>query len=373
MHSKYKKIYCCTPIAFPANAGFWIRDTGLISTSLREMGVESKCIMPLPHHDDDHHTSHLIRTKYENLSSVSWWKSLEIDAVILYSWGAPRYTLIARAIRKAGIKLVLHMDTSGNFEGCDYSELPFLKKLRRLFLVKLHDLVRSCHMRYADVITCSQPAASAIRERLFYGTYVEERNYPFANPVASRCKYNGENKENVILAVGRWNDERQKRSRFLMLSLECLYKGGCSAETKIFGSITDEMRDWHRSLAEDVAEKIRLEGYLENSLLHQEFCKAKIILCPSRYEGSHIVSAEALCCGVSVVVTNLPKTLRTPHWYTTKNSGRVSAVDSPESFAEAVRKELQAWDAGERNPVDISDAWQPYFHVDKVMNQIFKN
>ena len=228
-------------------------------------------------------------------------------------------------------------------------------------------------MRYADVITCSQPAASAIRERLFYGTYVEERNYPFANPVASRCKYNGENKENVILAVGRWNDERQKRSRFLMLSLECLYKGGCSAETKIFGSITDEMRDWHRSLAEDVAEKIRLEGYLENSLLHQEFCKAKIILCPSRYEGSHIVSAEALCCGVSVVVTNLPKTLRTPHWYTTKNSGRVSAVDSPESFAEAVRKELQAWDAGERNPVDISDAWQPYFHVDKVMNQIFKN
>ncbi len=373
MHPKYKKIYCCTPVAFHANSGYWIRDTGLISTSLREMGVESRCIMPLPHYDDDEHTEYLVRTEYVNLSSVSWWRSLGIDAVILYSWGAPRYTLIARAIRKAGIKLVLHMDTSGDFEGSDYNELPFLKKLRRFFLVKLHDLVRSYHMRYADVITCSQPIASAIRERFFYGNFVEERNYPFANPVASCCKYNGENKENVILAVGRWNDERQKRSRFLMQSLECLYKGGCLAETKIFGFITDEMRDWHRSLPEDIAEKIRLEGRLANALLHQEYCKSKIILCPSLYEGSHVVSAEALCCGTSVVVTNIPSGLRTVHWYTSKKSGLISEEDTPESLADAVRQELELWEIGERNPVDISAAWQPYFHVDKVMSQIFKN
>ncbi|MBR5774692.1 MAG: hypothetical protein IKY42_00320, partial [Bacteroidaceae bacterium] len=130
MNPRYKKIYCCTHVSFAANEHFFIRDTGLISRTLQSMGIESKCIMPLPYHDSDQREG-IIRTEYKNLKSVSWWKSLGIDAVVLYSWGAPKYTLIARAIHKAGIKLVLHLDTSGNFNGEDWDELPWYKKIIR--------------------------------------------------------------------------------------------------------------------------------------------------------------------------------------------------------------------------------------------------
>lgn len=108
-----KKISTCTPISFEANEHFHIRDTGLISATLRTLGVESKCIMPLPHHKGDLDLP-LIRTEMENLRDSKWWKNLGIDCVVLYSWGAPKYTKIARAIKKAGLELMIHMDFSGN-------------------------------------------------------------------------------------------------------------------------------------------------------------------------------------------------------------------------------------------------------------------
>ena len=108
-YKKYKKIYCCTTRSFPANEHFFIRDTGLISSTIREVfHLESKCIMPLPYHDSDM-PEHVIRTEYKNLTSVTWWKSLGIDALVLYSWGAPRYLPVARAVHKAGIRLIIHI------------------------------------------------------------------------------------------------------------------------------------------------------------------------------------------------------------------------------------------------------------------------
>lgn len=141
MNSKYKRIYCCTPVSFHANEHFFIRDTGLISTVLRDMGVESKCIMPLPFHDDDQR-EHIIRTEFANLESSEWWKSLQIDALVLYSWGAPRYRKIARAIHRAGIRLHIHMDTSGNFEGPALKSLPLVKRILRRLKVKAQDVLR---------------------------------------------------------------------------------------------------------------------------------------------------------------------------------------------------------------------------------------
>lgn len=97
-----------------------------------------------------------------------------------------------------------------------------------------------------------------------------------------------------------------------------------------------------------------------------------MIICTSSHEGSHNVSAEALCCGCSVVVTDLPKTLSVLHWYTSRQSGRISEHDTPASLAEALLAEHRSWENGERNPNEISARWQPHFHADKVYAGIFK-
>ncbi len=372
MNQKFKKVYCCSPRCLRAGIeNFWHRDMGLISQTLLSMGVESKCVLPLPYHDVDWH-DYLIRTEYSNLESAEWWKSLQIDALVLYSWGAPCYRRVASAVRKAGIFLHIHMDTSGDFLGADYAGKPWYLRLWTQFRVKAQDLFRSWHLRQADILTMGPDAAEKISRKLFYGKWVRERCVPMPCPVSPLCRYDGEMKENIILCIGRWDDIFQKRPELLMDTLSCYYAGGGSAETRIFGTITDELRLWHAHLPAETAEKVKLMGFLQNSLLWQEYKKSRVILCPSRFESSHIVSAEALCCGCSVVTPPLHESLCDVIWYTTRESGTIAAEDSAGAMADALHQEIAHWEAGRRNPVSIAEAWQPHFHADKVLNKIFE-
>lgn len=371
MNPKYKKIYCCTPVSFIGGESFFTRDTGLISKTLRSLGVESKCIMPLPWHEGSLREN-IIRTEYKNLESIEWWKSLGIDALVLYSWGAPRYRKIARAVHKAGIRLHIHLDTSGYFEGADYEEMRFAEKIARKLRVLAQDFLRSYHLRFADTISAGEPVLHAIASRLFYGKWIVEKGVPMASPISPKCCYDGSSKKPIILFVGRWNDARQKRPEFVMQALEHFSRLGVQAEIRIFGTLTEELRSWYSGLPAATANSIKLVGLIPNSELIAEYNNAQIIACCSRYEGSHLASSEALCCGASVVVTNIPKSLRTVHWYASKKSGRVSDQDSPESFAVALREELRAWEQNERAPHAIAATWQPFFHVDKVLNEIFR-
>ncbi len=335
------------------------------------MGVESKCIMPLPYYDDDQR-EHLIRTEYRNLFSVEWWKSLGIDALVLYSWGAPRYRGIARAVRRAGIRMVLHMDTSGDFISCDSSDSSIWHRGLRWLRNKVVDVFRSAHLRLADVITMCPTAAEAVSRYPFYGKWVAERCFPMPCPVSPSCCYRGEYKEKLVLCIGRWDDIKQKRPEMLMETLEIYYAKGGTAESHIIGTVTDALREWHSRLPSAMAEKVRLLGYVRNHQLWEKYCKASVILCTSRYEGSHNVSAEGLCCGCSVVTPNRPSMLRDVHWYTTKESGTIAVDDSPCELANALLQELSLWKNGERDAVQIALSWQPHFHVDKVFNKIFE-
>lgn len=334
------------------------------------MGVESKCILPLPWHENSSRNN-IIRTEYKNLESVEWWKSLGIDGLVLYSWGTPRYRKIARAVHKAGIRLHIHMDTSGDFEGADYSCLSIVQKVFCKLRVFAQDFLRSYHLRFADTISAGETVLQAISSRVFYGKWLIEKGYPMASPISPEIKYDGREKRPIILFIGRWNDTKQKRPEFMMQSLEYLYGTGVKSETRIYGVLTEELLQWHKTLPAETACLIKLMGVVPNSKLMAEYNDSQILACCSKYEGSHLVSSEALCCGASIVVTNLPISLRTVHWYTSKNSGRISEQDTPESFAEALRLELQAWEQNERNPHAISTTWQPYFHADKVLNKIF--
>lgn len=349
---------------------FFIRDTGLISRTLAGMGLESKCIMPLPYHEEDVR-EWIVRTEYENLESAGWWKSLEIDALVLYSWGAPRYRRIAKAVHEAGIRLWIHMDTSGNFEGIDWPELSWYGKITRFLKVKAQDYFRAKHLKYADIISMGEPAAGRINRRLFYRGWFRDKCYMMPCPVSPVCRYESHPKKDVVLCIGRWDDKFQKRPEYLMQTLQTLYALGCSAETRIIGRITDSLQSWHATLPSDVAKRIVLVGFLTNKELLVEYKRAKIVLCTSSYESSHIVSAEGLCSGCAVVTPNRPKPLCNLLWYTTRCSGTIAADDTPSGLASGILSELKAWERGERDPLAIAEAWQPFFHADKVIEQIF--
>lgn len=351
-----KKIYTCTPVSFAANNGFWIRDTGLISRNLRRAGVESKCVMPLPWHDDDDDKEHLIRISLREMESPEWWKSLQLDGLVLYSWGLPKYLKIAKAVHKAGIPCMLHWDGGAT--------------TRRLFSPKYHILqwLRALHMHYVARVSMPPPVVlSYMREVPFRLIHLSDKCLPMPCPVDTTFQYDGREKENLVICIGRWADEKQKRQHFMMQTLENYYSAGGEAVTEIYGKLTPELRAWHAALPSHTKNCVQLKGYINNADLLDVYNRAKVILCPSSHESSHIVSAEALCCGASVVVTNRPLPLATVRWYTTQNSGTISEEDTPVSLAEALYKELQIWANGGRNPAAIAASWQPYFHPDKVL------
>jgi hypothetical protein len=105
------RFYTCTPIAFGGGADFFARDSGLLCRGFQSIGIESLTVMPLPSSKEDQHD--LIRTEYSNLEDSKWWRDLNLDGVVLYAWGRPRFRKVARAISEAGIFLVLNQDAGG--------------------------------------------------------------------------------------------------------------------------------------------------------------------------------------------------------------------------------------------------------------------
>lgn len=368
MNPRYKKIYCCTPVAFAANEHFFIRDTGLISRTLQSMGIESKCIMPLPYHDSDQREG-IIRTEYKNLRSVSWWKSLGIDAVILYSWGAPRYTLIARAIHKAGIKQVIHMDFSGNLSS--KKEDNFIDKIKNIFV----NLIRRIHLGYADIITTNGIAAKNFRKHFFYGNLIARKIYKMSTPVSPLFRLHEKaQKERKVVCVGRWSDDEidaVKRPLYMIQTVKAIAERDDTVQIEIYGRFGAKVQTCFDSFPQDIKKRIYLKGYALNHELPSIYNSAQVAICTSLSEGTHIASAEALCCGCSLVIP--PRdSLAVLHWYTSGESGTIAEEDTPEALAKGVLKELTMWSNKERNATKIAIFWQQYFCIDKAMEQIFQ-
>ncbi len=374
MNPKYKKIYCCTPVSFIGGESFFTRDTGLISKTLRSLGVESKCIMPLPWHEGSLREN-IIRTEYKNLESVEWWKSLGIDALVLYSWGAPRYRKIARAVHKAGIRLHIHLDTSGNFEGNDWETLPIYKKIVRFLKVKIVDFFRVRHLKYADIITVTPPAAQKIRKRPFYGRWFEERLIAFPAPVATCFKRKPDClRQRKVVCVGRWSDEqvdKVKRPEFMLETAKEIVAVDPSVVVSIYGRVGDNIRKQYGEIPEPWRARIHLKGVIANEDLPLVYNTSQVSICTSYSEGTHIASAEAICSGCSLVIPPR-ESLSVLHWYTSHNSGSVAKEDTPESMAQSVIHELNLWEQKQRNPHEISEYWQAMFHVDKALHRIFE-
>lgn len=348
----------CTPVAFHANASFYTRDTGLICRELRQLGYSCRVIMPLPGHEDDLNTDELLRVPMKKLSQTGWWRQVGVDAVILYSWGDPRYTRIARAIRKAGLKLIIHFDSSGELH--EHLLRPGNRPMNaaRDFAV---NLLRRLHLGFAHVITTSAPCVDSFRSDAYYGESIAGRCHEFPAPVDSCFRYNASAKMPRIICTGSWQSP-VKRAELMMHTLEATLRHHTTAQADICGTLTAALQTWHAALPASLQQRIHLHGQCTHARLNELCNTARVSLCTSESEGSHGASAEALCCGCSVVCPPRPL-LSVVQWYTSRNSGTVAAEDNAEALSEALLEELHLWEDGTRQAADIAAAWQPCFRA----------
>lgn len=385
------KIATCTPVNFKADTHFFGRDSGLLCRGFHAIGIDCVSIMPGARAADD--ATDLLRTSPENLTSVSWWRSLELDIVVLYAWGNPSYRSIARAIRGAGIKLVQNLDTAGlvtpygnltEWLDCSVSVAampqPLSQRLRRIAKA-MRDTVPAIYEKKrlemideSDLVTVVSPPAlqSIVRYANALGfPQIAEKIAVAPHPVPPMMTYGGDVKQNKVLCVGRWeaDDAAQKDPNKLLAVLKSFLTANPYWSAEVVGRGSESLRGLCSGWAVGALDRLVLTPATSREELLEKYLASKIHLCPSRFESYHIASAEAICCGSSVVVGNHPL-LASTAWFTTRESGKIAADRSTAALMAALTDEAVAWEQGKRDAMRISASWQTSLHANHVASAI---
>jgi len=392
VHRK-KRWYTGTPCNFKGNDSFFSRDSGLTSRGFEMIGIESRSVTLGPAKPDD--LPAMIRATWEDLTSPKWWRSLGINGIVFYTWGNPKYRRMVEAAKTAGIQIAqvadqqgiispiadwkAHLKAESNYnwhrnKAAQYArfipKIIYSHTLRLLF----RDRAIARTIASSDLFFCATPNAEKRYRNLtrwFQGQDAANRIHFVPLPVNSNFRYSKETpKENEVVAVGRW-ESHQKRLGLLLGTINETFHSRNDIRFRIFGTVIPELLSWHESLPKAYQNLVTLEGVVPNVQLTTHYQKAKVILVASAFESFHIASAEAICCGASVVACRSPF-LDSLEWQASKKSGRLAEQATPISLAETLLSELDAWDQGERDPVQISRDWTEILHPDKVAAKILK-
>lgn len=378
------KWYTCAPVAFGGGPDFFARDSGLLSRGFQTIGVESRAIMPGVQKPGD--MEDLIRTDFENLESEEWWRSQELDGVVLYAWGSPRFRRVAEAIHQAGIRLVLSQDSSGLVSplaglrdwGIEQKLLSgggvrqlwqLLKGLSYGLLVT--DPLRARHLAAGDVIAGVSPIAAERYRKLcrYYGKGTADKVWMIPHAVESEFRFSGGKKLRQIVTVGRWDDEVQKRAGLLMQVVEQLTTVDPEVRFVIAGQPTSEMCRWRERLATGILDRVELRGMMARDELVGLLDQSQVFYSPSAYESFGIAAAEALCCGCSVAAAR-SVSMAAFEWFVGDGDGRLAETDRIDCHARALRDELSSWDEESRDPSTISERWSLRLHAPRVAEQV---
>ncbi len=385
------RIFTCTPVAFGGGPDFFARDSGLLCRGFQAIGIESRAVMPgerKPEDGDD-----LIRTDYKNLESAEWWKTLGIDGIVLYAWGRPKFRNVAKAIRDAGIFLILSQDSAGQVSplmgtrdwlqaqwtyggaGRDLkSWLRFFKLVVRGLSIGLllTDPLRAQHLKYGDFITCVSPLVVERYKKLcrwYGGSALANRVKMIPHAVESRFQYSEQSKQRQIVCVGRWPDITQKRPWLLIDAIGKLLATDDSVTVVIAGNLTPELTEWHSKLPVNKRSRVDLRGLVERDELADLLRESQVFYSPSAYESFGIAAAEALCSGCSVVARR-SVVMPAFEWFVSEDSGMLVDLDDAAGHATALIEELAAWDYGLRNAEKISKHWSKNLHTENVAGKI---
>lgn len=384
------RVATCTPADFPADSQFFGRDTGLLCRGFQDAGVECVVVMPGKPRAED--PEDVIRCELQDLSDPSWWRDSKLNLVVLYAWGNPRYQTIAEAIRSAGIILVQNLDTEGihipygNFKAWWSSLsakllapqylhirlrllarglrdwLPWIYERKRMGMIECCDKLALVSPPAANSITCYAAALG------HFG--ISGKTLIAPHPVTSIMRPGG-TKTAKVLVVGRWRpaDRAQKDPDLTMAVLEQFLKSCPDWSAEVVGSGGRGLETLTRKWNKDLRDRLTLTDALPRDRLAGLYQSSRILLCCSRFESFHIASAEALCCGSSIVVADHPL-LASTAWFTTNDSGTIAAKRDIGSFVTALLHEKDLWEKGKRSPERIAENWIPILHADNVAKNI---
>jgi glycosyltransferase involved in cell wall biosynthesis len=222
-------------------------------------------------------------------------------------------------------------------------------------------------LKLSDAIACVSPyATECLRSycSAMDGSDLASKVRMVPHPVNPIFTYAGETKENCVVAVGRWdaNGASQKNPELLMEVLTEFLAARPDWNARIVGKGVDELAHNYAGKKGKMAGGIEFINFVDHAELKSVYVTSRIMLCVSRHESFHISSAEAVCCGCSVVV---PKraSLGSIAWFTSSDSGRIAERYDGKCIVNTLKKEADCWTALGRDPVHISHTWTQQLHT----------
>jgi len=375
-------------MAYREDGAFWDRDGGLVIRGFRMLGVDARFVaLGQPGERKD---VPLITGTLEQMQDAAWWKQWGVDGTMLSSWALPRYEPIARAIKSAGLKLILTLDNEGFIsphvwpwrylqykyfqEEEEKKWFPaawaLLKTAARCFRMCHTGMIR--HLEHADLIVLGTPLGRQRYSRYLLAMKRADligrlRSVPYA--VVKEMTYNPAiPKKKVIIAAARWQIGF-KNTPLLVRVLERVLSEQPQYSARILGSGSEVVQKLAQNMNADCRSRLDIVGRVDHAKLPAYYGESRIFLCTSRFETFMIAAAEALCCGCSVVgdarIASMP-------YFTGLASGTTSCDASLDNFRDALMAEINAWESGQRDPLQISQAWQARLHPDRVAAAFLK-
>jgi glycosyltransferase involved in cell wall biosynthesis len=367
------KIFTASPL--PLGKDSWGRDITVIFRGFQSLGFDSACVRLIS--KDGTHFPGIHQVTPQQMASTAWWLNHSCDWVILNSWGNPKFTPVAKAIKDSGSKLVIRMDSDGynsprngffrylRISQCIFSETQspicaaskaFLKTLLYAF-PQVYDKKMLAHISIADIIGIESLGAKIKFNSLlrrYHRSDLIEKLHVIHHPVVPEIDRIGLrpplSRANRIVCVGRWNSP-QKDAKLLVKTLAGTLARNPLWGVEIFGSGDSIINSLLQTIPKSISNRILFKGVCPHSDILEAFQQSKISLFSSVYESGPIAAEEALCLGCTIVgPADLPSMLDLckDDW------GTLSPTRSVQSMQSALLNEMHLWDLGQRDPFDSS-------------------
>ena len=391
------KIYTCAVQPFTTEPHFFARDSGLMCLTFRDLGHESKVILPaLPDGPTDE-SDLVIRASMAELTNPTWWKGLRIDAVAFSCEAFKEFIPMIRAAKQSGTKTCVVFDSSNElfpyFEVLSSIQCLWRKGLlsesmprrivgtaARTIVFAAKGLISNYHAamiaRLPDLAVFNTPntlARARRRERLFFWLRPSSNMLFLGYPVSAEFQPAPlEQRKEQVVAVARWDAVRHKRPHVLMKVVEGVVAQQASASFAIYGKTPDYMIRWHANLPNAIKARVNLAGLRPIQTVAATIAESMILYCPSAREGLPFPVVEALCAGCTVVGLNTPDVPGLA-WAFQEGDGTPAVRDSVEAHIGAVGEELGKWRTGQRKPPKIAKKWAQWFSAPVVCRRLIES
>jgi len=341
--------------------------------------------------------AHIQVVRMEDAQNPDWWKQTGANVVLMMS-GGRLLEAYYRAIKAAGVKLVLRMDTDGwlspvlSFqrfaEGKAIYEIDRAAQarpapgriLKGYFWAYAYTTLRWLGRQWfdpeiisrldmADHLLVESPVAME-RVRTFLERYrradvsrklVHLPAAVLAGPFPDRLP----EKRPLVLSVGVWRF--QKNTAMMVQALCKFLRQHPDYRAAVVGPGDLVIRGYMNRWGKGVLDRVELHGQIEHSAIQAIYAKARIHFLASRSEGFPNVCSEAACWGCSNVGW---AGIGAFQFFEQQASGTSARRRCLRGFAAALNKEAHAWACGQRDALTIATRLRALFLKESIASKL---